>query len=81
MGVIYRWDDQSRTTMANEYEIGYEEMFVKIKAEGNKRLTAVTFVAEEESVCDEACPSREYLWKIITGAEQHRLANRIHSTD
>ena len=73
MGVVYRWDHRSRTTMATEYEIGYEEKMVEVVIDGQAKLTAVTFIATSESVCEEAPPSDDYLWRIVTGAKQHGL--------
>jgi cation transport regulator ChaC len=72
IGVVYRWNDQSRRKMG-VYEKGYEQKFVDVVTKDKPKLSAVTFVAKPECVCDEARPSNDYLCKIITGAAEHGL--------
>lgn len=73
MGVVYRWDQQSRDTMREEYEIGYQEKWLEVATNLGETLKTLTFVALSESVCDEGCPSAAYLARIVDGARQHSL--------
>lgn len=73
MGVVYRWDQQSRDTMRDEFEIGYEEKWLEVTTNLGETLKTLTFVALPSSVCDEGSPSAAYLAKIVDGARQHSL--------
>lgn len=76
MGVVYRWDRESRVKMAEGYELGYDEQVVDVTLVDGRIVSAITFIASRENVCDEGRPSDTYLRKIVAGAGEHGLPEK-----
>jgi cation transport regulator ChaC len=70
IGVVYRWDEESRKKMARR-EGGYAQAIVEVLTDAGDRLKAVTFIAQ--NTCEEGQPSSDYLDTIVRGARQHGL--------
>jgi len=72
LGVVYRCKQSTVDTMS-EYEGGYDRKSVQVIIDDGSRVEAITYVAMEKDVVDNARPSDEYLSRILTGAAQHGL--------
>jgi cation transport regulator ChaC len=72
IGVVYRCKLSTVDTMS-EYEGGYERKAVTVVIDDGSSVEAITYVAMERNVVDDARPSDAYLTRIVTGAAQHGL--------
>src|SRR5262245_31299902 len=72
IGVVYRCKPSTVDTMS-EYEGGYQRQTVTVVIDDGSSVEAITYVAMEKNVVDDARPSDDYLTRIVTGATQHVL--------
>lgn len=69
IGVVYRMSEK-QIKILDKYEMGYDRVTLNVKLDNNL-VNVEAYIAQQGKVDNDLLPTKEYLEKLIHGAEEH----------